>query len=261
MTWKRYLPAFLAICFFLPVAAAAQNGNCAGAMLTVNRSADVYAAPDLGILNLSIRSSAPEAAVALAENERKAGQVRSTLAALGFAPGRLQITPVAFSRLGGPYYGPNQPEITGIEAIQFVHVFFSGAALEESQLNAKVAAVIDALAKVGIAPAFVPGQPYRQQNGMLVFTVKTPQAFERQAMARALANARQAAQDIAGQLHLRLIALVRINANPVYNPPMPFATAGILHGLPYRFYAYGNTKVRITANVMLEYAYQMSPAH
>ena len=65
-------------------------------IITVSRSGEAYAKPDLGILVMSIQSSSPIANEAIAENGQKAKASESALAGLGFMPTGYQITSVTF---------------------------------------------------------------------------------------------------------------------------------------------------------------------
>src|SRR5271154_2246813 len=61
-------------------------------VITVSRSGEAYAKPDLGILVMSIQSSSPIADEAVAQNGQKAMAAESALAGLGFASTGYQIT-------------------------------------------------------------------------------------------------------------------------------------------------------------------------
>jgi uncharacterized protein YggE len=74
----------------------AESQSVQNHIITVSRSGEAYAKPDLGILIMSIRSSSPIADEAVAENGRKATAAQSALAGLGFAPTGYQVTSVTF---------------------------------------------------------------------------------------------------------------------------------------------------------------------
>src|ERR1700733_5951808 len=79
-------------------------------IITVSRSGEAYAKPDLGILIMSIRSTSPIADEAVSENGRKAAASQAALTSLGFGSQDFQITSVTFGQAGGPRF-PGQPEI------------------------------------------------------------------------------------------------------------------------------------------------------
>lgn len=72
--------------------ASAQSQSVQNHIITVSRSGEAFAKPDVGILIMSIRSSAPIADEAVAENGKKAKAVESALASLGIAPAGYQIS-------------------------------------------------------------------------------------------------------------------------------------------------------------------------
>src|ERR1700733_3545985 len=113
-------------------------------VITVSRSGEATAKPDLGILIMSIRSTSPIADEAVADNGRKAAAVESALSGLGFAPASYQITSVNFGQAGGPRF-PGQVEVTAYDATQYVYVFFEAADLNDvARLTTKSAGVIEA---------------------------------------------------------------------------------------------------------------------
>jgi len=144
-----------------PVAQApnAESQSVENHVITVSRSGEAFAKPDLGILIMSIRSSSAIADEAVAENGRKAMAAESALANLGIAPASYQVTSVTFGQAGGLRF-PGQPDIAAYDATQYIYVFFAAADLNDvAQLTEKSAAVIEALRKSGAVPAFFRDRP------------------------------------------------------------------------------------------------------
>lgn len=164
-------------------------------VITVSRSGEATAKPDLGILIMSIRSTSPIADEAVAENGRKAAAVESALSGLGFAPAGYQITSVNFGQAGGPRF-PGQAEVTAYDATQYVYVFFEAADLNDvARLTTKSAAVIEALRKAGAVPAntgpgFGVAVPAAAMGALMIYTVKDPTEYEHKALQVAIARAR-----------------------------------------------------------------------
>ena len=232
-------------------------------VITVNGSGQVFARPDLGILILTIQSSAPLAADALRQNARTASDVQAALASLGYGADSFKISPVVFTRAGGAYYGPNQPSVTGIQAVQFVYVFFGGDLLKDPHLlGEKAAAAIDALTKSGAAPA----NPYpQQQAAIVVYTVKDPRPYQDQALQQALERAREGAQAIAKKMGVEITGLRSVStgfAGGVVGRvagsvgPYPQTPENALAELPYLFYSTRADQVAITASANLNYDFK-----
>jgi uncharacterized protein YggE len=225
-------------------------------VITVSRGCEAYGKPDLGIMVMTIHSTAPIAEEAVAENARKAKAVESALAALGYAPTGYKISAVTFGHAGGPRYGPGQPEIIAYEASQFVYVFFEAADLSDVvQLTQKTAAVIEALRKAGAVPGS--GQGLRVPTGpsaLIIYTMRDSKEYERQALRQAIAQARAAAEEIAKELGVQITGLRNVKVGGLSGHLQRGNIA--LEGLPYLFYSTRNDEVMIHANATVEYGFK-----
>lgn len=187
-------------------------------VITVSRSGEAFAKPDLGILIMSIRSSSPIADEAVAANAQKAKAVESAFAGLGIAPAAYQISSVTFGQGGGPRFGLQQPEMAAAyEANQYVYVFFESAELNDvARLTERTATVIEALRKAGALPAntqgFGPIMPTAAQGSLIIYTIKDPTQYEHQALQKAIARARDAAQDIATGAGVQITGLRNVQS-------------------------------------------------
>jgi len=227
-------------------------------VITVSRGGEAYAKPDLGILVMSIRSTAPITEEAVAENGRKAKAVETALSNLGFTPQGYKITSVTFAQAGATRFGPNQPDITAYEALQHVYVFFEGADLSDvANLTQKSAAVIEALRKAGAVPANV-GGPHLStvQAGLIIYTVKDSAPYEKQALQQAIARAKDATQDIAKGTGVEITGLRNVSSSFLYGNYGPRSGAITLEGLSYRFYSTKSDEVEIGANATVEYDFK-----
>jgi|SRR5579859_3950198 len=225
-------------------------------VVSVTRAGMAFAKPDLGILAMEIRSSAPLVDEAASDNAQKAKAIESALAALGYAPENYKLTSVSFGRPGGPFYGPNQPAGAGYEASQFVYVFFEGPDLSDSaKLSEKAAAAIEALRKAGAVPR-VPDAPYRPQAepAMIVYTVKDSETYERQALRQAVERARDAAKDVARTMQVQLAGLESVRTGALARGYPMMSGLAPLYGLPYRFYSATSDEVQISANATVSYS-------
>jgi uncharacterized protein YggE len=227
-------------------------------VISVSRGGEAYGKPDLGIMVMTIRSTAPIAEEAVAENGRKAKAVESALATLGYAPQGYKISSVTFGHAGGPFYAPNQPEIVAYEASQFVYVFFEAADLSDmALLTEKTAKVIEALRKAGAVPGDVEGPRLpASPNALIIYTMKDSEPYERQALQQAIGRARDAAQDIAKGMGVQITGLRSIKSGYLGGNYMPRSGNTALEGLPYRFYSTKSDEVRIHANATVDYDFK-----
>jgi uncharacterized protein YggE len=229
-------------------------------VITVSRSGETFAKPDLGILIMSIRSSSPIAEEAVAENGRKAKAVESALVSLGFAPASYQISSVTIGQAGVPRF-PGQTEIAAYDATQYVYVFFDAADLSDvAQLTEKSAAVIEALRKAGALPAnsgppYVSG-PVAAQGALIIYTVKDGTQYEHQALEVAISRARDAAQAIATGTGVQLTGLRNVQSGYLSGNVLPRSGSSPLEGLKYRWFTTKSDELQIIANATLEYDFK-----
>jgi uncharacterized protein YggE len=232
-----------------------------GHVITVSRSGEAYAKPDLGILVMSIQSTSPIANEAVADNGQKAKATEAALAALGFAPEGYQITSVTFGQAGGARF-PGQPDVTAYNATQYVYVFFNAADLSDvASLTQKSAAVIEALRKTGAVPANAGPQFGPVFNGapgaLIIYTVKDPTQYEHQALQVAIARARDAAQDVATGTGVQIAGLRNVQSGFLVGSNVtPRSGSSPLMGLKYRWYTTKSDELEIVANATVEYDFK-----
>jgi uncharacterized protein YggE len=227
-------------------------------VIKVHRDGTVDVKPDLGILVMSIQSSSPISEEAVAANADKAKAVDSALAALGFAPTGYKIGSVVLGQGGGLMSGPSQPEIIVYEATQSIYVFLEGADLSDmTQLTKKSAAVIEALRKAGAVPGMAAGPRMMPQmlGGLIIYTVKHPEQYERQALQKAIARARQAAQDIAAGLNVQITGVRNVQSTFLGGGDAQRSQIS-LEGLPYRYYSMKSAELEITADATVDFKYK-----
>jgi hypothetical protein len=235
-----------------------QSPNPQNHVITVLRNGTVFAKPDVGILAMSIRSSAPIAEEAVAENGRKATNAESALAGLGFAPTGFKLTSVIFGEPGNSFRGLDSGANTVYEATQYIYVFFEGKDLADvAQLTTKSAAVMEALRKAGAVPANLAGpRVAAAPGGMILYTIKDSTQYERQALEIAIGRARDAAQDIAKGLDVHISGLRNVRAAALGGNYLPHSGIPYLEGLPYRFFSTKSNGVEISANATVDYNFK-----
>jgi uncharacterized protein YggE len=229
-------------------------------VITVSRSGEATAKPDLGILIMSIRSTSAIADEAVAENGRKATAVESALSGLGFSPANYEITSANFVQAGGPRF-PGQADVTAFEATQYVYVFFQAADLSDvARVTIKSASVIEALRKTGAVPAGAgPGfgpVPVAAMGALMIYTIKDPTEYEHKALQVAIARARDAAQDIAVGTGVQIIGLRNVQSGYLGGNIVPRSGSSPLEGLRYRFFSPKSDELQIIANATVEYDFK-----
>jgi hypothetical protein len=235
-----------------------QSQDTRSHLITVSRGGTAYAKPDLGILVMSIRSSSPIADEAVTQNGEKAKAVEAALAGLGFGPAGYKLTSVTFGQNGGARLGPMQPGVTVYDAIQYIYVFFEAADLGDvAALTEKSAHVIEALRKAGAVPADVGGPRLPgMQGALIIYTIKDPAPFEKQALQQAIARARDAAQDVATGTGVQITGVRRISSNFLSGNDGQRSGDSSLSGLTYRWYSANSDSVEIGAGATVEYDFK-----
>jgi uncharacterized protein YggE len=232
-----------------------------GHVITVSRSGEAYAKPDLGILVMSIQSTSPIADEAVAKNAQKAKDVEAGLKGLGFTPDGYQISSVTFGQQGGPRF-PGQTDITAYQATQYVYVLFEAADLADvARLTEKTASVIEALRKAGAVPAnsngFGPAILGPGQNALIIYTVKDPAPYERQATQVAIQRAREAAQDVATGAGVQLAELRNVQSGYLSGTGViPRTGSNPLQGLKYRWFTTKSDELEIIAGATVQYDFK-----
>jgi len=244
------------------LASATDTQSVQNHVITVSRSGESHAKPDLGILIMSIRSSSPIADEAVAQNGQKATAAEAALAKLGLAPSDYQISSVTFAQAGaGMPRFPGQTEIAAYDATQYVYVFFGAADLSDvGKLTQKTAAVIEALRKAGAVPANS-GPPYTPmpaaaQGALIIYTIKDPAQYEHEALQVAIARARDAAQEIATGTGVQITGLRNVQSGYLAGNVVPRSGASPLEGLKYRWFTTKSDELQIIANATLEYDFK-----
>jgi len=235
--------------------------NVGNHIITVSRSGEAYAKPDLGILIMSIRSTSPIADEAVSENATKAKDVETALSGLGFGPTAYQVSSVTMGQGGGPRF-PGQSDFAAYDATQYIYVFFEAADLNDvAHLTERSAAVIEALRKAGAVPAnagagFGPVMP-AAQGAVIIYTIKDPTDYEHQALRVAISRAKDAAQDIAVGTGVEIAGLRNVQSGYLAGSGViPRTGAGPMQGLKYRWYTTKIDELEIIANATLQYDFK-----
>ena len=258
------IPATFILAIFAPSSILAQTRTSAASqgpqdhVITVSRGGTAYAKPDLGILVMSIRSSSPIADEAVAQNGQKAKAVEAALAGLGFAASGYKISSVTFGQGGGVRYVPMQPAATSYDASQYVYVFFEAADLSDvAALTEKTANVIEALRKAGAVPADVGGPRLpNMQGALIIYTIKDPAPFEKQALKEAITRARDAAEDVATGTGVQITGVRNISSNFLSGNDGQRSGDSSLSGLTYRWYSSNSDSVEIGASATVDYDFK-----
>jgi hypothetical protein len=195
--------AALALCLALAVGApAGAEENKMSPTLTLSGHGEVRLVPDLASVSVGVLSAAPDAATALADNNRAMGEVLVTLKAAGIAERDIQTSNFSiqprydYDRNGQP------PELAGYDV--------SNSLTVTVRKLGGLGAVLDAIVKSG-----------SNQISGIQFGIAKPEAALDEARRLALADAQHKASVYAAAGRFKLGAILALSEGQPYAPPVP----------------------------------------
>lgn len=223
--------------------------------ISVSSTGRVSAKPDLAVVFLNIKSTAPLAADALSQNSKKVEEAKSRLATLGYKDDKVKFSGNRFAPAGGGiFYGGQRP--TGFDVYNFVLVYMDGPELKDvNLLNTAASNVLDELGKVGASPSETPISRVSLGGASVVaFTVKDPSAYEKEAYVQAMEKARPIADDIARRMKVQITGIDSVTSMAQARVQEQFPNP--LDDLPYQYFSSSMEEVPIRVNLTVRYSYK-----
>ena len=223
--------------------------------ISVSSTGKVSAKPDLAVVFLNIKATAPLAADALSQNGKKVEEAKSRLATLGYKDEQVKFSGNRFAPAGGGmFYGGQRP--TGFDVYNFVFVYLNGPELKDvSLLNGRVSTVLDEMGKVGASPSETPISRVSLGGASVVaFTVKDPSAYEKEAYLQAMEKARPIADDIARRMKVQITGIDSVTSVGQARIQEQFPNP--LDELPYQYFSSSTEEVPIRVSLTVRYSYK-----
>jgi len=223
--------------------------------ISVSSTGKVSAKPDLAVVFLNIKSTAPLAADALSQNNKKAEEAKSRLAALGYKDDKVKFSGNRFAPAGGGmFYGGQRP--TGFDVYNFVFVYMDGPELKDvNLLNSGVSTVLDEMGKLGVSPSETPISRFSLGGASVVaFTVKDPAAYEKEAYVQAMEKARPIADDIARRMKVQITGIDSVTSVAQARIQEQFPNP--LDELAYQYLSSSMEEVPIRVSLTVRYSYK-----
>jgi uncharacterized protein YggE len=253
---KTYWVLALVFVVLFSVSAGAQEPT--KPTLSVTAFAKVSAKPDIAIVSLTIRSSAPLAADALEQNTKKVQTVKERLTALGYKDDQVSFTGNQFAPAGGAMASiyPGAARATGFDVSVNLYVSIRGADLDDvAQFNRRVSTLLDELSKIGASPVETPiSRIAMGGSSVVVFTVKDPAAYVKEATALAMEKARASANEIAQRLKVQITGIESVNTAPVARMSEAMLAQG--EDLPYEYISSSISEVPIRVSLTVTYSFK-----
>jgi uncharacterized protein YggE len=225
--------------------------------ISVASSGKVTAKPELAIVFLSTRSSAPLAADALDQNRKKVQDVKARLTAMGYKERQVRYSDSRFSPAGqGMYYSGGQRP-TGFDVYTNFYVFLDAEDLKNvDEFNTKVSLLLDELSKLGASPSAMPISSMSMGGASVIaFTVKDASAYEKEAYVQAMDKSRSVADDIARRMKVQITGVEAVNSSTLTRTAM-VGPSSPLDDLPYEYLSSSMSEVAIRVRVDVRYAYK-----
>ncbi|HYK89613.1 MAG TPA: SIMPL domain-containing protein, partial [Acidobacteriota bacterium] len=133
------------------VSAQAQTASERPSLITVNSSGKVKAKPDICVTVLEVRSSAPLAADALQQNEKRVSEVTAKLKEMGIGESDIHWAGNQFAPSGGGrMYMAGGQRPTGFEVYNVLEVRIKNPDVTNyDKFSSRVASILDELGKMG----------------------------------------------------------------------------------------------------------------
>lgn len=242
------MPGWRAICVvalmgFGPLASHGQAaapkpraGNPVARRLTVTGQGDVKAQPDQAEITLGVVTEDPASKAAAAANAAAAQKIQSAVLGLGIAKRDIQTTnysvqPIYTPEQTGPNGTPRPTAITSYRVTNQVRITVRDLS--------RLGEIIDAATAAG-----------SNSVDNIAFGMQDPTVLERQALRKAVANARDKADQIAAAAGVRIVGIYELNEGGIQRPyPMAFSRAAESAPTPINP---GETTVTATVTIVYE---------
>ena len=257
MKRKCTLLFFIVICIGTLSLSAQQPQTNTKPTISVSATGKASAKADIAIVFLSVRSTSPLAADALDQNNKKIQDVKARLTALGYKDEQVEFTGNRFAPSGAGIYYPGGQRPTGFDVYNNLYIYLDPALLNDvAQFNARVSSLLDEMSKAGAAPSNTPISTMSMGgSSVVVFSVKDPAPYEKQAMLQALEKARADAGEIARHMKMTITGIESTSASPMGRTGITGMPASALDEVPYEYISSSMDAVPVRVRVDVRYTY------
>lgn len=268
---RKCFIAMVLIVALSPMCAFAQSDRAKDRGFWVAASSEVTVPADEGIVIMVIRSAAPGADNALAQNQQTTQQVMRTLNDLHlegkyrFTANRLSNTsdaPAVFHpyQTGSAPFSPSlyRPgsscDRPTFQVSKYVLVTFDASDLADPEFDRTLAATIDALTDAGALQLELPAEA-TQTRSPVFFALKDSQPAQLGAIRQASERARAQAEEVAKSLGVKLGPIIDARVNRPLELQLPrVQQLTILDEVGLRFYSNSKDAVSIPATFAVQFS-------
>lgn len=252
---KKSVTLFIAaLVWFGVVPLAGQGPGERSNVISVSMSGKVRAKPDLCLALLEMRSSAPLAADALQQNEKKVADITTKLKELGIKDSEIHWAGNQFSPSGGGrMYMPGGQRPTGFEVYNILEIRMKNPDLSNPEkFLARMASLLDELGKIG-AGMLSPDLSRYSLGGSsaIAFAVENPEAYEKQALDNAIERAKPIAEQIAQKMGVKLTGIHSVQSNAT-SPARPIGG----YEIEYAYIASSPDDLFVRTNAVVHFSFK-----
>ena len=225
--------------------------------LSVSAQGKVNVKADLAIVFMTVRSTAPLAADALDENNKKLEGIKARLTALGYKDEQVKFGGARFGPSGGGAYYAGGQRAPGFDVYNSLFIYIEGPDINDAaQFSKRVSSLLDELSKAGATASNLSNANMALGGGSeVLFTVKDPAPYEKQATDQALDRARAIADELVGRLKMNITGV-----SPTSVSPAGRGTTGVpaaaLDEIPYDYFSFSAGAVPVQVHVNITYTYK-----
>ena len=209
-------------------------------VITVAGQGEVYAKPDLGLIDLTVVTEKPTSQSAMKENSARMNKVIEFVKSKGVQGKDIKTTNFninpRYNYIGGGFSSGTRV-LAGYEVTQTLQV-------KIRDLD-KVGEILEGATSAGV-----------NNVGDLTFTIDDEEELKKQARAEAIAKAKQRAKDLASELDVDLVRIVSFSENS-YDPYYGFGLGGAIDSLSIEKAVVpeietGENKISVSVNITYE---------
>lgn len=192
------LVLLIMIIAFLGASINEKNQTSENQVITVSGTGEVYASPDVGLINVSVRTEARDVATATNENTTKMNDVLSFIKSQNVQENDIKTTGFNINPVYAWEDKTGRRTLTGYEVTQTINV------------------KIRDLTKVGV---IISGATEKGANDVssLSFIVDDDEKIKEEAKALAIANAKEKAKNLEAALGVKMVKIINFSES-TYNP-------------------------------------------
>jgi uncharacterized protein YggE len=247
------------ICVALPGYAPAQQEQ-ATKTISVSSIGTAKAKPDVTVVIMEIRATAPLAKDALQECTQRVNDIKAKLKALGIQDENVRFSGTQYAPAGSirGVISTSMMRSTGFDVTNTFEVLVKDIDPSKAdELNARVSSLLDELSKAGASVITSPISSISLGgNSAVSFAILNPDKYERQAYEAAIEKARPVADEIARKMGVQITGIDSVRSSVQQNTQL-VARSGYGLDMPdFAYFSSSPDEITIRANVTVSYTFK-----